>query len=94
MMCPILGSEGIPAMKQRSIDNPEFGPSGPRNVLVKASDVERARAALGLEPAQQTQAKGRHNDGKPNESVEIHAQQRSIWERLLHRPENTTPPTG
>jgi hypothetical protein len=58
MMCQILASEGIPAMQQRSIDNPEFGAGGPRNVLVKASDLERARDALGLEPAQLIQPKG------------------------------------
>jgi hypothetical protein len=50
MMCQILAGEGIPAMQQRSIDNPEFGAGGPRNILVNASDLARARDALGLEP--------------------------------------------
>jgi hypothetical protein len=96
MMCQILASEGIPAMQQRSIDNPEFGAGGPRNVLVKASDLERARDALGLEPTQQTHPKG--IDAKtstPYESIGIPAPKRSTWDRLLHRTaENTRPPRG
>ena len=38
-------------MQQRLIDNPEFGASGSRSVLVKAADLARAREALGLEPS-------------------------------------------
>jgi Putative prokaryotic signal transducing protein len=95
MMCQILVSEGIPAMQQRSIDNPEFGAGGPRNVLVKASDLERARDALGLERAQLTHPKG--VDAKTStsyEPVEIPVPKRSTWDRLLHRAENTPPPRG
>jgi len=84
MMCQILATEGIPAMQQRSIDNPEFGAGGPRNILVKASDCERARDALGLAPAQLTRPKGRDKDGEP---VEIPVPRRSTWDRLLHRAE-------
>jgi hypothetical protein len=96
MMCQILASEGIPAMQQRSIDNPEFGAGGPRNVLVNASDFERARDALGREPAQQAHPKG--IDAKtstPYEPTETAVPKRSTWDRLLHRTaENTRPPRG
>jgi hypothetical protein len=51
LMCQILAAEGIPALQQRLIDNPEFGQAGARSILVRASDVQRARDALGLEPA-------------------------------------------
>jgi Putative prokaryotic signal transducing protein len=53
MMCELLAAEGIPAMQQRLIDNPEFGQAGPRSILVRASDLERARDALGLEATPQ-----------------------------------------
>jgi hypothetical protein len=93
MMRQMLAHEGIPAMLQRSIDNPEFGASGPRNILVKASDVGRARDALGLEPTQQTQPKGIDpKTGDPFKPVEIPVLKRSTWDRLLHRAENTPPP--
>jgi hypothetical protein len=93
MMCQILAGEGIPAMQQRSIDNPEFGAGGPRNVLVNASDLERARDVLGLEPAQLTHPKG--IDAKtstPYEPVGIPVPKRSIWDRLLHPAAENTPP--
>ncbi len=51
MICQILAGAGIRAMQQRLIDNPEFGASGSRSVLVKAADLARAREALGLEPS-------------------------------------------
>ena len=92
MMCQILASEGIPAMQQRLVDNPEFGAGGPRSVLVKALDLVRAREALGLEPTQQTQPKGRNKDGEPYEPVAIPVPKRGVFERLLHRAENTPPP--
>jgi hypothetical protein len=93
MMCQILASEGIPAMQQRSIDNPEFGAGGPRNVLVNASDLERARDALGREPTQLTHPKG--IDAKtsaPYEPVGIPVPKRSTWDRLLRRAAESTPP--
>jgi len=58
MMCQILVAEGIPAMQRRSIDNPEFGAGGPRNILAKTSYLERAREALGLKSTHQMQPAG------------------------------------
>lgn len=95
MVCQVLAVAGIPAMQQRSVDNPEFGPGGPRSILVKAADLERARDALGLEPTQETQPKGIDREtGEPPEPVEIPVPKRSTWDRLLHRAENTPPPNG
>lgn len=72
-----------------------IGAGGPRNVLVKASDVERARDALGLERAQPTNRNG--IDAKTStsyEAVEIPVPKRSIWDRLLRRGRNAPPPRG
>jgi hypothetical protein len=79
-------------MQQRSIDNPEFGAGGPRNVLVKASDFERARDALGLERAQLIPPQGIDaTTSAPYEPHEIPVPKRSTWDRLLRRAENTPP---
>jgi hypothetical protein len=43
------------------------------------------------EPIQLTQPKGRDEDGKPYEPVEIPVPKRSVFDRLLGRAE-TTPP--
>lgn len=53
MISQILAGEGIPSLQQRSIDNPEFGAGGPRSILVKESDRERAREVLGREPSKE-----------------------------------------
>ncbi len=90
MICQILAGAGIRAMQRRLIDNPEFGPSGSRSVLVKAPDLARAREALGLEPTQQTHPKGIDpKTGESYEPVKIPAPKRGVFHRLLHRAENT-----
>lgn len=95
MICQILASAGIHAMQRRLIDNPEFGPSGSRSVLVKAPDLARAREALGLEPTQPTQPKGIDpKTGEPFEPVQIPVQKRGVFDRLIHRAENTPTQRG
>jgi hypothetical protein len=48
MLQGLLAEAGIPSVLKRSIgfDNPEFLPSGPRDVMVNAGDAERAREVL------------------------------------------------
>jgi hypothetical protein len=88
MICQILASAGIHAMQRRLIDNPEFGPSGSRSVLVKAPDLARAREALGLGPTQPTQPKGVDpKTGEPSAPVAVPVPKRSTWDRLLKRAE-------
>ena len=78
MICQILAAEGIPAMQQRLIDNPEFGQAGPRSVLVKASDLQRARDALAMQATPPV--------GPPtSERGTIAVQKRSLWEKLPGR---------
>jgi hypothetical protein len=86
MICQILAGAGILAMQRRLIDNPEFGPSGPRSVLVKAPDLARAREALGLEPTQQTHPNGIDpKTGESSEPAKIPVPKRGVFHRLLHR---------
>jgi hypothetical protein len=90
MICQILAGAGILAMQRRLIDNPEFGPSGSRSVLVKAPDLARAREALGLEP---TEPNGIDPEtGDPHEPDEIPGPKRGVLDRLLRRAQNTPPP--
>jgi len=48
MLQGLLTEAGIPSMLKRSIgfDNPDFMPSGPRDVMVNAGAAERAREVL------------------------------------------------
>ncbi|HEU4599442.1 MAG TPA: DUF2007 domain-containing protein [Solirubrobacterales bacterium] len=48
MLQGLLAEAGIPSMLKRSIgfDNPDFLPSGPRDVMVNAGSAERAREIL------------------------------------------------
>ena len=48
MLQGLLTEAGIPSMLKRSIgfDNPDFLPSGPRDVMVNASTADRAREVL------------------------------------------------
>ena len=48
MLQGLLGEAGIPSVLKRSIgfDNPDFLPSGPRDVMVNARDAKRAREVL------------------------------------------------
>jgi hypothetical protein len=48
MLQGLLTEAGIPSVLKRSIgfDNPDFLPSGPRDVMVNASAAERARQVL------------------------------------------------
>ena len=49
MLEGMLRAEGIPAMIRRAtIDVPEMLAGGPRAVMVRAEDLDRARAVLGL----------------------------------------------
>jgi hypothetical protein len=89
MICQILASAGIRAMQRRLIDNPEFGPSGSRSVLVKAPDLARAREALGLEATPPTPPEGIDPEtSKPHEPVQAPVPKRGLFDRLLRRAEN------
>ena len=48
MLQGLLSEAGIPSVLKRSIgfDNPDFLPSGPRDVMVNAGDADRARQVL------------------------------------------------
>lgn len=48
MLQGLLSEAGIPSMLRRTagFDNPEFLPSGPRDVMVNAGSAERAREVL------------------------------------------------
>lgn len=48
MLQGLLAEAGIPSVLKRSIgfDNPDFLPSGPRDVMVRADSAERAREVL------------------------------------------------
>jgi Putative prokaryotic signal transducing protein len=48
MLQGLLAEAGIPSVLKRSIgfDNPDFLPSGPRDVMVNAGDAPRAREVL------------------------------------------------
>jgi Putative prokaryotic signal transducing protein len=48
MLQGLLTEAGIPSMLKRSIgfDNPDFLPSGPRDVMVRADSAKRAREVL------------------------------------------------
>lgn len=46
MMCERLAAEGIPAIHQRAIGGPSWGPTGGQYIYVKADQADRARAIL------------------------------------------------
>ena len=48
MLQGLLSEVGIPSVLKRSLgfDNPDFLPSGPRDLLVNRSDAQRAREVL------------------------------------------------
>ena len=46
MIQGLLGEHGIPSMVQRTVDNPEFLASGPRQILVPEAAAEEAREVL------------------------------------------------
>lgn len=48
MLQGLLSEAGIPSVLKRSLgfDNPDFLPSGPRDVMVNAGDAQRAREVL------------------------------------------------
>jgi Putative prokaryotic signal transducing protein len=48
MLQGLLSEAGIPSVLKRSLgfDNPDFLPSGPRDVMVNAGDAQRARNVL------------------------------------------------
>jgi hypothetical protein len=48
MLQGLLSEAGIPSVLKRSLgfDNPDFLPSGPRDVMVNKSDAQRAREVL------------------------------------------------
>jgi hypothetical protein len=50
MIQGLLGEHGIPSMIQRTVDNPEFLASGPRQILVPESAAELAREVLANAP--------------------------------------------
>jgi hypothetical protein len=49
MVCERLRGAGIHAIIQRTIGGPEWGPSGAREVRVRAEDHDRARELLAAE---------------------------------------------
>lgn len=52
LICGLLLEEGVPAMSRRSggFDVPDFLAAGPRDILVAASGVDRARDVLRADP--------------------------------------------